>query len=267
MSKVITFLFLVTFLLGNINTIFTQLKLIKLDAIDSTNDYLKALRQKVVLDDGVIVLAKQQKKGRGQVAANWYSKAGQSLTFSVFKRISGLEVKGQFAINWAVSLGVKKGLERCGMHGIAIKWPNDILADDRKICGILIENQWHAGKLISSVIGVGINVNNLDFPNLPKATSMALVTNKTFEIAVVLKNVTECISSELDRLLTGNYEELKNEYERYLFRINTISEFKNDEGVRWKGRIRGVSDQGQLQVELENGSLQLFEMKQLQLLY
>jgi len=267
LSKVITFLFLVTFLLGNINTIFTQLKLIKLNAIDSTNDYLKALRQKVVLEDEVIVLAEQQTRGRGQAASNWYSKAGQSLTFSMFKRVYGLEEKGQFAINWAVSLGVKKGLERCGMDGIAIKWPNDILADDMKICGILIENQWHARKMNSSVIGVGINVNNLDFPNLPRATSMTLVSKKTYDTMVVLKNVTESISSELDRLLTGNYEALKKEYEQHLFRINTLSEFKNDQDELWKGSIKGVSDQGKLQVVMEDGSLQSFEMKQLQLVY
>ena len=243
------------------------MKLIKLDAIDSTNDYLKALHRKVVLEDEVIVLANHQTKGRGQAASNWFSEAGKSLAFSMFKRVLGLETKWQFAVNWAVSLGVKNGLERCGMNEITIKWPNDILAGDRKICGILIENQWHAHKMTSSVIGVGINVNNLNFNNLPNASSMAIHTSSSYDMSLVLENVTQCISSELDRLLKGDYQDLKRDYEEHLFRINTPSEFKNNQGIRWKGTIKGVSVQGQLEVELEDGSLQLFEMKQLQLLY
>ena len=267
MSKVITFLFLVTFLLGNINTIFTLLKLIKLDAIDSTNDYLKALHRKVVLEDEVIVVAHHQTRGRGQATSKWYAEAGKSLAFSVFKRVLGLEAKWQFAINWAVSLGVKSGLEHCGMKEITIKWPNDILTGGRKLCGILIENQWHGSKMTSSVIGVGINVNNLNFPNLPKATSMAMHANRTFDMSVVLENVAHGISSEFDRLLKGDYIGLKKDYEENLFRINTPSEFENNQGVRWKGTIKGVSDEGQLRVELDDGSLELFEMKELQLIY
>ncbi|MEM7086593.1 MAG: biotin--[acetyl-CoA-carboxylase] ligase [Bacteroidota bacterium] len=243
------------------------MKLIKLDAIDSTNDYLKALHRKVVLDDEVIVLAHHQTRGRGQAASNWYSEAGKSLVFSVFKRISGLDSKWQFAVNWAVSLGVKNGLERCGMNKIIIKWPNDILAGDRKICGILIENQWHAQSMISSIIGVGINVNNENFSNLPKASSMKLASHRDYDMSMVLREVVQSISSELDRLMKGEYEDLKRDYEQHLFRINTVSEFENNEGVRWKGSIKGVSNQGQLCLELEDGSLQLFEMKQLQLRY
>ena len=252
---------------GNINTIFIPLKLIKLDAIDSTNDYLKALRKKVELEDGVIVLAHHQTRGRGQAASHWYTEAGKSLSFSMFKRISGLDQQWQFAVNWAVSLGVKKGLELIGVNGVVIKWPNDILADGRKVCGVLIEPQWHASRMVSAVIGVGINVNNLVFPNLPMASSLALAAKRTFDIELVLENVAQSISSELDRLVASDYKELKLDYEQNLFRINTISEFEDNQGHRWKGTIQGVSDQGQLQVALENGSLELFEMKQLQLIY
>lgn len=252
---------------GNINTIFIPLKLIKLNAIDSTNDYLKALRKKVELEDGVIVLAHHQTRGRGQVASNWHSEAGKSLSFSMFKRFSGLDQQWPFAVNWAVSLGVKKGLERCGMDGVVIKWPNDILAGGSKVCGILIEPQWHASKMTSAVIGVGINVNNLNFPNLPRASSLALIAKRTFDMELVLENVAQSISAELDRLVASDYKELKHEYEHNLFRINTISEFEDNLGDLWKGTIKGVSGLGQLKVALEDGSLQLFEMKDLQLIY
>ena len=243
------------------------MKLIKLNAIDSTNDYLKALHRKVVLEDEVIVIAHHQTKGRGQAASTWYSKPNKSLSFSMFKRFGGVGSEWQFAINWAVSLGIKSGLEDCGIQKVMIKWPNDILADGRKICGILIENQWQAGMMNSSIIGVGVNVNKQDFPNLPQATSLALAANMDFDISVVFKKITDGISSELIRFVQGDYESLKQDYERNLFRINTFSEFENNQGIRWKGRIKGVSDNGLLKIKLENGSLQLFEMKQIRLVY
>jgi len=258
---------LLPFYWGNINTIFILLKLIKLGAIDSTNDYLKALRKKVELEDGVIVLAHHQTRGRGQAASNWHAEAGKSLSFSMFKRISGLDPLWQFAVNWAVSLGVKKALELNGVNEVVIKWPNDILADGRKVCGILIEPQWHANRMVSAVIGVGINVNNTNFHNLPRASSLALIAKRTFDIELVFEKVAQSISSELDRLVASDFNELKHDYEQNLFRINTISEFEDNQGHRWKGIIKGVSDLGELKIVLEDGSLELFEMKQLQFIY
>lgn len=83
------------------------MKIIKLNAIDSTNTYLKNLSKNVRLDDGTVVLAGHQTHGRGQMGANWQAKAGQSLTFSVFKRFKDLNIQEQSMITFAVSLGIK----------------------------------------------------------------------------------------------------------------------------------------------------------------
>jgi len=225
------------------------------------------MRKNVPLEDEVVVHAVHQSEGRGQAAAKWHSEAGKSLCFSMFKDMSPLVIEEQAAINWAVSLGVKKGLEHFGVQQVAVKWPNDILADGRKIGGILIENQWHAGTMTSSIIGVGINVNNTSLPNLPQASSMLLQSGTTFEISEVLFKIVAGISSELKRFVSNDAIELKAEYEAQLFRRNIRSEFEDAEGNRFQGTIKGVSNGGRLIIELSDGVQDYFAIKQLKLSY
>jgi BirA family transcriptional regulator, biotin operon repressor / biotin---[acetyl-CoA-carboxylase] ligase len=260
-------LFLVTVLFSNINTILITVKIIKLDAIDSTNDYLKAWNKKIDLDDQLLVVAKDQTKGRGHVGSKWHAEIGKSLNFSILRRFNKLAIAHQFAINCAVSLGIKKGLEKNGIRNVRIKWPNDILADDKKLCGILIENQLQAGNIGSSIIGVGVNVNNRNFPNLPQASSMFLIKNKVFDLDRVLLVVSDSISSELERVENRDFEDLKSEYEQHLFRKDIISVFENSKNERFNGIIKGISRTGKLCLEMENESLMYFNLKDLQLLY
>lgn len=243
------------------------MKIIKLDAIDSTNDYLKALNKKIDLDDQILVVAKDQTKGRGQVGSKWHSTKGESLNFSILRRFQQLPIAHQFIVNCAVSLGIKKALEQNGIGDVKIKWPNDILADDKKLCGILIENQLQAGTIVSSIIGVGINVNNRNFPNLPQASSMFLIKKEMFDLDRVLKVVSGSISSELERVENQDFEDLKTEYEQHLFRKDIISVFENSKNERFNGIIKGISRTGELCLEMESESLKYFNLKDLQLLY
>lgn len=243
------------------------MKIIKLNAIESTNDYLKALYRKEDLEDQVLVVTQNQTNGRGQVGAKWHAETGKSLNFSILKRFDRLAITHQFTINCAVSLGIKKGLEQIGISDVKIKWPNDILAGDKKLCGILIENQLKADAIVSSIIGVGINVNNRSFPNLPKASSLFLTKMKEFDLDRVLQVVSRCISSEMKRVENQDFEELMAEYEHHLFRKDTISVFENNHKGRFNAIIKGISKSGELCLELENDSLRHFKLKELQLLY
>ena len=225
------------------------------------------MRKNVALEDEMVVHAIHQSEGRGQAATKWHSEAGKSLCFSMIKDMSTFESEEQAVMNWAVSLGVKKGLEHLGMQNIAVKWPNDILSDGRKIGGILIENQWHAGTMASAIIGVGINVNNSNLPSLPQATSMLLQSGNTFEISQVLLKVVASISAELKRLGADDFHTLKADYEAELFRRNMVSEFEDAEGHYFQGTIKGVSNDGRLILELEDGVQNQYEMKQLKLRY
>jgi len=152
------------------------LNIIKLNATDSTNTYLLALAKNKELPDDTIVVATEQKKGRGQRNATWQSKSGKSLTFSVFKRLNGILPQEQFVISMAVSVAVVNYLIKLTDRGLQIKWPNDIMADVKKCGGILIENQMRGDSIKSTIIGIGINVNNKDFKNLPQATSLLKYT-------------------------------------------------------------------------------------------
>ena len=150
--------------------------IIKLNAIDSTNTYLKDLSTTILPKDYTVVVAELQTNGRGQMGAQWNAEEGKNLTASVFKRLPLFNVGEQFYISMAVSLAIIKALRSFKIPQLRIKWPNDILSANTKLCGILIENVIKSNNLQGSIIGFGLNVNQKIFNNLPQASSMSLLT-------------------------------------------------------------------------------------------
>ena len=247
--------------------IIIDLNLIKLNAIDSTNTYLKKLAKETQLLDETVVITKHQVSGRGQMGNFWLSREGQSLTFSMFKVFFDFRVEDQFIISMATSLGILKALEALNIPSISIKWPNDILSAKSKVGGILIENLLEGSFIKYAVIGIGLNVNEPIFPNLPKASSLKLETGKTFILEEVLQEVLENLFLKLRILNATNFSALKEEYEDNLFQRNAISVFETPEGLRFNGIIKGVSDIGELIVETENNPLRKFQLKEVSLIY
>lgn len=244
------------------------MKTIKLNAIDSTNTYLKGLSKKEVLVDGIIVVAEKQVRGRGQMGTIWQSKVGQSLTFSIFKRFSHLTIQYQSYINFAVSLGIKEALTLLKVPNVSIKWPNDIMADNKKLCGVLIENQIEAsGKVSSSVIGVGLNVNETSFKNLPQAGSMYLSSGNLFDLNEVLQKISEEIFLKLKQIDSGNVSLLKSKYEEFLFQKNKVSTFETPSGKKFNGVIMGVTESGELLLDTDENVLEKYQMKEIKLLF
>ena len=243
------------------------MKIIKLNAIDSTNTYLKNLSKSEVVSDGTLVVSECQTHGRGQMGAAWQSKPGQSLTFSMLKRLNGLHVSDQSAITFVVSIAIKNVLQKLHIPGITVKWPNDIMSYNQKLCGILIENQLEGSFVASTIIGIGLNVNESKFKGLPQATSMRLATGITFNREEVLELITGEIQNELKILESGNTAGLKTAYEDSLFRKNLVSAFEDPNGFQFNGLIVGVSDSGELLVETDDEILNTFELKQIKLLF
>ena len=151
-------------------------KIIKLDATPSTNNYLKYKYKKRDAKDGDLVWSKNQTSGRGQRENTWFSKPEESLTFSVFRQYKDKNTLNPFILSILVSLGIHEALSTIHLPNLKIKWPNDILSCNKKVGGILIENFFNKGELIASVIGIGLNLNQLSFNNLPNATSFRLVS-------------------------------------------------------------------------------------------
>ena len=243
------------------------MKIIKLNAIDSTNSYLKQLAKETCLEDETVVLTNRQISGRGQMGNVWLSREGQSLTFSVFKELRQLPVERQFIISMAVSLGLLKALKSLNVPKISIKWPNDILSANKKIGGILIENVVEGSNVKHAIIGIGLNVNDTDFTKLPQASSLKLQTGENFQLEEVLDTILKNIFKNLKNLSAANFSEMKRNYENNLFRKEKVSVFETPERLRFNGIIKGVSDIGELLVETENDPLQKFQMKEVKLIY
>ena len=242
------------------------MRIIKLNAIDSTSSYLKELYVKNMVEDYTVVIANYQTRGRGQMGTVWDSEKGKNLMFSLFKDLSMHDVEFPFYICMAISLSILKTLKELNVPDLYIKWPNDILSADKKICGILIENVIK-NKLNSTIIGIGINVNQTEFNALHKASSLKNITGVQYDLDEILYNIIKNTKYYSSLLEEAKYDDVKNEYEMNLFRKNKPSTFKNANGELFSGFIKGVTKYGKLQVLLEDEIVKKFDLKEIQLLY
>ena len=242
------------------------MKLIKLDAIDSTNEFLKSLTSKQELENFTVVTAENQTKGKGQMGAVWRSEVGKNLIMSVLVRDFLLRNEEVFNLNIIISLSVIKTLEELNIPDLSIKWPNDIMSYNKKLGGILIENTLKSDGSIVSVVGLGLNINQINFQNLPNATSLAVISDAEFNkeelVILIVKKIKEKI------LLWKEHSDLFwEEYFNKLFRKGIPMPFKNLDNQNFMGIIQGVSSIGKLQVLLEDDSVSEFEIKEIQMLY
>lgn len=241
--------------------------IIKLNAIDSTNTYLKTLSITEALKDCTVVVAKHQTNGKGQMGAEWMSEISKNLMCSVFKDTSSVSVEQQFYISIVTSLALIKALEKLQIPKLHIKWPNDILSENKKISGILIENVIKVNMLEASIIGIGLNVNQVEFKGLPNASSLKNITGKVYDLDELLQYIIEYLNHYFLYLEKGELQFLKTEYENYLFRKDKPSTFKCNKGTVFSGFIKGVNETGSLKILLEDNILKEYVLKEIQLLY
>ena len=241
--------------------------IIKLDAIDSTNAYLKAMCSANLPNDYTVVVTELQTVGRGQMGTHWQAQRGKNLTVSVFKELSEFEVEKQFYISIVVSLAICKALKSFKIPQLSIKWPNDILSAKRKICGILIENIVKSSNLQGSVIGIGLNVNQKYFKDLPQASSMNLLTGVLFNKDEVLSEILKQLQIYFELLEAKRLSEIKSEYENLLFRKDKPSTFKYQNSETFSGIIQGVTKKGKLKVWTEDEIIKTYNLKEVTLLY
>jgi BirA family biotin operon repressor/biotin-[acetyl-CoA-carboxylase] ligase len=242
------------------------MRIIKLNAIDSTNSFLKEMVYNQAVDDYTVVVADYQTNGRGQMGTVWDSDKGKNLMFSVFKDLSIHDVEFPFYICMAISLAILKTFKTFNIPNLSIKWPNDILSADKKICGILIENVIK-NRLNSTIIGIGINVNQTEFDELPQASSMRKITGVHYDLDEILQRIIQHTKEYSSILQEGDYDTVKSEYEDNLFRKDKPSTFKTSDGDLFSGFIIGVTKYGKLQVLLEDEIVKKFDLKEINLLY
>lgn len=239
------------------------MQIIKLNAIDSTNQNLHDLIGQISLEDFAVVTARYQTKGRGQRATTWQSEKDKNLIISVLKKEIDLNPQRQFLLNIVVSLALFKTLETLQIPKLSIKWPNDILSHDKKIAGILIELILKKNTIDKAIIGIGLNVNQTNFKDLPSASSLQNITGIHYDLDELLHKLLENFKYYFS---IKNTAELWTTYENLLFRKDKPSTFVGLSGDLFSGIIKGVSQRGKLMVKTEN-SIEEFDLKSIKLLY
>ena len=242
------------------------MKLIKLDAIDSTNDFLKGISVLPETINFTVVTAETQTKGKGQMGQKWESDTGKNLIMSVLLKDVFKDINELFHLNIVFSLAVIDVLNSYKVPELSIKWPNDIMSYNKKIGGILIENSIKSDGSIESIIGLGLNVNQTNFIDLPKATSLSLVCEVEFDRELLLQLIVDTFKQKIVYWKENEIQFWK-EYTYLLFKKGIPMPFADENESHFMGIIQGVSDIGKLQVLLEDDSVAEFDIKEIQMLY
>jgi BirA family biotin operon repressor/biotin-[acetyl-CoA-carboxylase] ligase len=243
------------------------MKIIKLDATDSTNSFLKNLSQGSTLENLTVVVTQDQTKGRGQQESTWTSEPYKNLTFSALISLNEVKITQRRYLNFAIPLALYTVLFDKKTPKLSIKWPNDILSANKKICGILIENSFFGDSIKNSIVGIGLNVNQEIFPNsLPNATSLKLETTKEFDLDVLLNEILIELQKNIKVLESKDYHLLEKQYLDVLYKKNIPTMFKNSKDEIFMGMISGVSIDGNLQIQLQDDSIAEFGIKEVSIL-
>ena len=243
------------------------MKLIKLDAIDSTNDFLKGLSNNISTQNFTIVTAETQTNGKGQMGSKWVSESGKNLIVSVLVKNILSNVNEIFNLNITIALSIIDALVSFNIPELSVKWPNDIMSGNKKIAGILIENIIKSDNFINSIIGFGLNVNQSNFEDLPNASSLKNVMNREFDKEIILKEIIKSIQKNIIELEKNNQNQLWESYNKLLFKKGKIMPFENNSQEKFMGIIQKVSHSGKLQLLVENDIIQEFEIKEIAMIY
>lgn len=238
-------------------------QIIVVESCLSTNTQLLNLIESDDVNDGAILMTHSQTNGRGQ-AGKWETNDGENLTFSFVLYPRFLKIADQFKLTQFVSLGIRNFLSAfLPKKSVKVKWPNDILVGDRKICGVLIENQVQGSGLNQSVIGIGLNVNQDSFNLFDRpATSMKMETGKTFELLDVLDELCKYLNQQYAILEQGRGDNLNQNYLNHLYQIDELKPYQVN-GQLTRGKIKGVNEIGQLQFEEDSGQEWSLNLKEI----
>lgn len=240
-----------------------QSEIIVLQSVDSTNNYAASLIKLSEVVEGTVVLTYHQTNGRGQRGNSWSSNPGQNLLFSIVLRPHFLNPADQFGLNRMVSLALVDYLKQQGVSA-DIKWPNDILVNEQKIAGVLIENIIRGNHLEYTIVGIGLNVNQQIFASEWKATSMSLETGIQRDLLVELRSLISSIEKAYAHL-QFNPEKLSTAYLDNLYGFQQPLYYRDGDSI-YKASIEKIGDQGELHLLKADGQKIIKLFKEIELL-
>jgi BirA family biotin operon repressor/biotin-[acetyl-CoA-carboxylase] ligase len=249
----------------------TKISFIFLEKTSSTNAFMLEMPEQECA--GAVVVAHEQTSGKGMGSNGWESSPGLNLTFSMGVDMSFLKAANQFLLSQAVPLGLLDVLDSilvgqtpkfASMGLLSVKWPNDLVFDGRKLCGILINSSIRGTDMGVSVIGIGLNVNQMQFKDWPThPISLKMILGKDVELEPLLHRLVEAVDERVQLLRTEEgAAKIKNDYLQRLYRYHQWGNYETQEG-RVRLYIDGLDSFGRLITIDETGNTQIFDVKEL----
>lgn len=240
-----------------------KLKTIQLDEVNSTNSHLTKLAENKSLEEGTLVSTKKQLEGKGQTGNIWLSEDNKNILESLYLKPTFLPTEYMFSISKVVSIGIIEAFNKI-KEGFCIKWPNDIYYNDKKIGGILVENQLMGNNISQSIIGIGLNINQREFnESLPNPISLLNICNSTFNLDMINEQVMHCIFKWYNALSEGDLHTIDRIYHRYLYRKNGYHTFKDEKG-NFSAKIKKVASDGKLMLLTDENITKNFYFKEVE---
>ena len=235
--------------------------IIHIQETTSTNDYLQQKIKNELLEVGSVVVCDFQSQGRGAANNKWESEKNKNLLFSMLLYPDFVEIKKQFIISQVVSLGLVDYLNTI-TSGFTVKWPNDIYWQDEKIAGILIENNLRNNFLSESIIGIGLNINQIKFlSDAPNPVSLKNIMGFDYDLGIVLTDVQKSIFARYLQLLQGGTSRIQKDYKKAMYRNEGFYLYEDKNGV-FLAKIHQVKEEGFLVLETENKEKRQYAFKE-----
>ena len=236
---------------------------IHLEETHSTSLYLRELADKDEIKDFTLVRADYQTAGRGQRGNSWEAEEGKNLLFSFLVRPSFLLARDQFLLSQITSLSIKEELDNYA-EGFSIKWPNDIYWNDKKICGMLIENDLSGMYISQSMAGIGININQELFSSpAPNPVSLKQITGQDYDKEEILQKILYRYYRYYQELAKGDIDNIIESYRQALFRKEGMHRYGDDNG-EFLARIVEVEPDGHFVLQDESGKIRRYVFKEVQ---
>jgi BirA family biotin operon repressor/biotin-[acetyl-CoA-carboxylase] ligase len=236
----------------------TTVQLHIVEETPSTNSALAAMS--ATAPHGYAILSRRQTAGRGQRGNSWEAAPGLNVTLSLLLRPTDIDAASQFTISEAVAIGVAETIAPL-LPGkeVRLKWPNDVYVDNRKICGILIENSLSANKVDRSIAGIGLNVNQEEFlSDAPNPVSLRQLTGCTFDVEEIATRLCNNILAYLQQ----SAAELHSHYKTLLWRGEGMHLWTNANGRRFEACIADIATTGHLTLEEPDGTKSTYAFKE-----
>lgn len=248
-------------------SLFVGQNIMHLESTDSTNSYAAELLRKNNLPEGSVINCFNQTNGRGQRGNSWESEPNKNATLSIILYPTFLSADKQFLLTKIISLAVTDLMTEIiklsdNEPQVRIKWPNDIYVNDKKIAGILIENILSGNTIKSTILGIGININQTVFNSITNATSLALIAGKTFDLMEIIGKLCEYAEARYLQLKANRLESIDTEYLQRLYQLNEWKNYSSSNEI-FEGRIINVSKDGKLKIELKSKIIREFSLKEI----